>query len=144
MTSALLTRPPSALRTIGWSGIALWTIAIVVLSSMTPAQIREVAPFRFWDKAAHFLAFAIGAANLALVLRWSTPWPHPWVALVAIVTIITFAATDEIHQLFTPGRSGGDVLDWLADTLGAGAGTGFILTLYARPTRAPLAAPARD
>ena len=29
---------------------------------------------------------------------------------------------DEFHQLFTPGRSGGDVGDWIADTFGAFCG----------------------
>ena len=36
---------------------------------------------------------------------------------------------DEYHQTFTPGRSGNDYGDWLADTLGAAAGAFFVLLI---------------
>jgi VanZ family protein len=110
---------------------------------MTPAQLSRLAMLMFWDKAEHFIAFAAGAANLALVLRWSTLWPAARVALAAIIAISTFAAIDEIHQLFTPGRSGADVFDWMADTLGAAAGVWTVLLIYARYSRAHFLAPAR-
>ncbi len=38
-------------------------------------------------------------------------------ACTAIVLTAAYAATDEIHQIFTPGRVP-DVADWLADTIG--------------------------
>jgi VanZ family protein len=111
---------------------------------MSPNELRQISAVEFWDKAEHFTAFALGAMNLALALRWTTLWPPARVALVAIATISTFGAIDETHQLFTPGRSGGDVFDWTADTLGAAAGTWAILLFYGRSTRARLLAPARD
>ncbi len=97
-----------------------------------------------WDKAEHFLAFAAGAANLALVVRWSTAWPPARVALVAILAIAFFGAIDEIHQLFTPGRSGGDPFDWIADTLGAAAGAGATLLFHVRRSHSRVLAPAGD
>ena len=36
-------------------------------------------------------------------------------------------ALDEYHQTFTPGRSGNDPWDLLADTVGAAAGSAFII-----------------
>ena len=36
---------------------------------------------------------------------------------------IGYAASDEIHQLFVPGRQA-DVSDWLADIIGLAAGLG--------------------
>ena len=42
-----------------------------------------------------------------------------------ILPILVFAilgALDEYHQTFTPGRSGNDPFDWLADVLGASTG----------------------
>lgn len=135
---------PRWLRTLAWIGVLTWAGAITVLSSMRPDQLNNLSSVKLWDKAEHFLAFAIGTANLALVLRWSSRWPLARVALVSIVAISFFAAADEIHQLFTPGRSGADVFDWIADTLGAAAGTSLILLFYARPSRPPLLAPAGD
>lgn len=40
----------------------------------------------------------------------------------AVVVIALIGALDEYHQSFTPGRSGNDPFDWLADLLGAIAG----------------------
>jgi VanZ family protein len=110
---------------------------------MTPGQLDDLSKFKLWDKAEHFLAFAVGAGNLALGLRWSARWSNARVALVSIAAISGFGAVDEIHQLFTVGRSGGDPFDWLADTLGAAAGVALILFIYARysrPRRLPPAA----
>jgi VanZ family protein len=39
----------------------------------------------------------------------------------AAVLLSTWAALDELHQLFIPGRSA-EVSDWLSDTLGASLG----------------------
>jgi VanZ family protein len=40
-------------------------------------------------------------------------------AIVLTVLFCSFVGVlDEWHQLHVPGRSGGDVWDWLADTLG--------------------------
>ncbi len=135
---------PRWLRNLAWIGIVVWAGAITILSSMRPDQLEDLTTLKFWDKAEHFLAFAAGAANLALALRWSRPWPAARIALVSILAIACFAAVDEIHQLFTPGRSGGDVFDWIADTLGAAAGAWLTLLLYARTSRPRLFAPARD
>ncbi len=130
---------PKWLRIIAWSGVAIWAATITVLSSMTPPQINDIAPFQMWDKAAHFIAFLAGSVNLTLALRWGTAWPWKRVAVFTIAAISVFGAVDEIHQLFTPNRSGADPYDWTADTLGAIAGTLLTATLYARyfSTRRP-------
>ena len=136
---------PRWLRTLAWLGVFVWLGAICFSSSLPGSELQRLAHFMFWDKAQHFLAFAIGSANLALVLRWSTPWPPARVALFTILAVATFGAVDEIHQLFTPGRSGGDAFDWLADAFGAAAGAGSTLFIHARRRPSPhLLAPARD
>ena len=43
--------------------------------------------------------------------------------LFSAIVCVLYAATDEIHQLFVPGR-GGQIRDVLIDSIGAG--TGFI------------------
>jgi len=136
---------PRWLCALAWLSVVVWLGAICFSSSLPGSTLQRLSRFMFWDKAQHFLAFALGAANLALVLRWSTPWPPARVALFTIIAVATFGAIDEIHQLFTPGRSGGDAFDWLADILGAAAGAGSTLLLHARRRSSPrLLAPARN
>ncbi len=79
-------------------------------------------PLPEWDKVCHTIAFAAGAAILALALHRTTKLPLPKLVPLVIVLISIFGATDEWHQLYTPNRSGADVFDWLADTVGATLG----------------------
>ncbi len=140
-----MNRPaPQRLRILAWWGVGLWATAITVLSSMRPDQIQEVAPFEMWDKAAHFTAFAAGAVNLALALCWSTAWSWKRVAAFTIIAISCFGAVDELHQLYTPNRSGADVFDWSADTLGALTGALLTVFVYARYFSTPRLAPAAN
>ncbi len=139
-----MNRPaPKWLRVLAWWGVGIWAATITVLSSMTPLQLREIAPFELWDKAEHFIAFAAGAVNLALALCWSTAWPWKRVILFTAIAISIFGAADEIHQLFTPNRSGADPYDWTADTLGALTGALLTALIYARYFSTPRPAPAR-
>ena len=134
---------PKWLRVLAWWGVGIRAATITVLSSMTPLQLRDIAPFELWDKAEHFIAFAAGAVNLALALCWSTAWPWKRVIVFAVIAISVFGAVDEIHQLFTPNRSGADPYDWTADTLGALTGALLTALVYARYFCAPRPAPAR-
>jgi len=42
--------------------------------------------------------------------------------LLPFIVFCVIGALDEYHQTFTPGRSGNDPFDWLADILGALSG----------------------
>ena len=88
--------------------------------------------FEVSDKVAHFAAFAVGAVLLALALRWNTAWSWLRIVLISAVAISLYGATDEWHQLYTPHRSGGDLGDWTADTLGAIAGAAVTAFFHAR------------
>jgi VanZ family protein len=48
------------------------------------------------------------------------------------VGMMLIGAVDEFHQLQTPGRSGGDGLDWLADSAGGFLGAVVVGWLYGR------------
>lgn len=138
-----MNRPaPKWLRILAWWGVGIWATAVTVLSSMTRPEIEALTPFQVWDKAAHFIAFTAGAVNLALALCWSTAWSWKRVAIFTIIAISIYGAVDEIHQLFTPNRSGADVFDWSADTLGGTAGALLTVLVYARYFSTPRPAPA--
>lgn len=85
------------------------------------------------DKIAHFGYFFGGGGLLAafLGLRQRVPAPHGsfrnvfW--LVVLVGCVV-GRLDEYHQSFTPGRTGNDIGDWLADILGTAVGAWVMLS----------------
>lgn len=98
---------------LGWIPAVLWAAAIFVVSDRPTVSIPS-----FWaaDKVLHFGAYALlglllahGAASSGASTRWAVPLG--WL----------YAASDEIHQGFVPGRSM-DPADWAADALGVLAG----------------------
>ncbi len=80
------------------------------------AEILHV-PIR---KAAHFSEYALLAVLWVIPLGCMTKTNKKRM-IVALLLCIMYAASDEIHQLFVPGRDG-NVKDVLIDTAGAGFG----------------------
>ncbi len=122
----------------------LWAVLIVFLSSLSGPQVNQLNVFELWDKAAHFIAFAVGAALVAFALRISTKWSWSRIAIFASLAVSIFGALDEWHQLYTPKRSGADVADWVADTLGAVVAVTITRFLYVRSQRKNRPAPKRN
>jgi VanZ family protein len=121
----------------------VWAAVIFYLSTLTGEQVVHALPFKVWDKFLHAIAFAAGAVPLTLALRLSKSWPWRRIALVSILLVSAYGASDEWHQQFTPGRSAKDVGDWTADTVGAVIGTLTAAWIYARYSTPPRLAPAR-
>lgn len=118
-----------------WCAVAFWAGGILWLSSLSPRDLPETA-FLFSDKFNHFVAFAVGGWLAASALRTSRPALRRGTAVVlAIAAVAAFGAFDETRQLLTPGRTGGDLYDWIADFLGAIAGASLTLVTHARLER---------
>lgn len=103
----------------------VWFITLCILSSMThPGPKIDVIGF---DKIEHAVYFAIGGTLLllAVTLRvknaraalMETRWLR--LAFPIFLAGAMVGWLDEWHQSFTPGRSGLDVYDWLADVTGS-------------------------
>ena len=106
-----------------WTLVVLWAAAQYYASSCTGREVsRYMLAYPHFDKVCHIVAFGIGGTLVSLAIRgtWRPSWL--WTAFLTVVIISDFGATDEWHQLYTPGRSGADVFDWLADTFGAALG----------------------
>ena len=75
------------------------------------------------DKVAHFGYFFGGGGLLAAALFFRER-SMPWSRLILIVTVVLslVGVFDEWHQSWFESRTGNDVFDWLADTLGAFCG----------------------
>jgi VanZ family protein len=76
------------------------------------------------DKLLHALEYAVLGGLLVPALRAAGLGSRG--AVLAAVTLASlYGASDEFHQSFVPGRDA-DVLDWVADTLGASAGAAAV------------------
>jgi VanZ family protein len=109
----------------------IWGLTLWFLSAGNPAP-KNGPEIPHVDKLAHFLYFSAGGALLTTV--GLVFWPifknrrRRLFVLVALMCSV-IGRLDEYHQTFTPGRSGNDTGDWLADTLGGAAGAVFVLFL---------------
>lgn len=81
---------------------------------------------------AHFCEYTVFGALLANALRCHLPLGRA--CLLAIVCASFYGITDELHQLFVPGRMC-DPLDWLVDTFGASLGSGLAFLWFRRRAR---------
>lgn len=118
-----------------YAALLCWAAGVLWLSSLTPQEMPEGA-FLLGDKAVHVLVFALGgwlAARAVLVSRPELPVGAA-VAL-AVAAIAAFGVLDETVQTYTPGRTGGDLRDWVADVLGAVLGAALSLLVRRRRRR---------
>ncbi len=99
---------------------ALYAGVIFVLSAQ-PNPLPFLPPeLLLQDKLLHGLAYTLLGALLVPGFRGAGCTAR-CAFLLAVAVASIYGATDEIHQSFVPGRNA-DVLDWVADTLGAALG----------------------
>ncbi len=105
-----------------------YAAAIFVLSSFPVPPPAEEAVAALGDKTLHAIEYAGLALLLALAFGAAKPEWRWQAALLALAAAALYAASDEFHQAFVPGRVA-DILDWLADSAGAaiGAAAGWVL-----------------
>ena len=101
-----------------WGPVVLYMAAIFYASGLTEPPVPAGT-----DKSLHGLAYL----GLALVVVRAVAGGLPRrielrTATIAILMTVAYAATDEVHQTFVPGRHA-DVYDLLADAGGAIVGT---------------------
>jgi VanZ family protein len=111
------------LSVVAWLGVVGWASVIYYLSSLTGYEVEQALPMAIWDKALHFAAFSTGAFLLAAALRVSAGWGWRIILPLTLVLVSLYGWSDEWHQQFTPGRSGLDLGDWTADSLGGIGGS---------------------
>src|SRR5258708_11899442 len=95
---------------------------------------------RIWDKLLHLTEYGGLAFLIARALAGEGSSPA-MASILALLATSLYGASDEWHQLFTPGRSS-DVYDWLTDTICGGLGAAAYLvvvtpSMASRPPRPP-------
>ena len=109
--------------------LTFYWLLILTLTSLPGAYMPDV---KINDKIEHFLAFGGLGFLLHLSLRIQNKFlilkKIPW--LFTIIIVACYAAFDELHQLFIPGRSC-DIKDWIADMIGVSIGVVLMaLTIF--------------
>lgn len=101
-----------------WLGVIIW--AVVLWSLSANSSLPSGPSFPLKDKLLHCIYFCGGAACLLLALFGKASPLPAWrtLALRSLPFTAVIGALDEFHQTFTPGRSGNDPWDWLADITG--------------------------
>jgi len=107
----------SPLAWIWFAPAVFWAAGIFYLSTRTGSQLPKFY-FPMLDKIVHFVLFGVLALFVFMALRLGLGVKPGLAAMAAFVFASFYGGTDEIHQLFTPGRSC-DINDWIADTAGA-------------------------
>ena len=106
----------------------MWGAFILLMTSIPGSDLPSVG-VPYADKLVHLGLYAVLGALSALAMGAAARRGR--VVVLTLGLIALFAAVDEWHQRFIPGRST-DAIDWIADV--AGATTGFLL-LAARAPR---------
>lgn len=117
---------------LAWGPAALWAAVLFLLSSLP--EVPGAARVAVNDKVAHLVLYTV----LGLTLAWTRRRPargsgpsHRALLLAGIA----YGASDEIHQIFVPGRTP-SLADWGADIIGVALGYALGVTLLTRSTDA--------
>lgn len=114
-----------------WGPVCLQAALLFYLSSLRGTFL----PPRGWDKVAHFAAYAILATLSIRALHGGFVPLRLRPTLLAILLTALYGASDEVHQLFVPGREA-SVADLVADVSGALFAT-IVLAVVAGVAGAP-------
>jgi VanZ family protein len=119
---------PYLLRLAGtWISVAVYAGGIFVGSALSHPPLVSTVNLPYFDKLCHFTEYG-GLTFLlvrALSFTYATHAPT-WLALWAVILVVLYGASDELHQALTPARimSGYDLL---ADATAAGVVAGVWL-----------------
>lgn len=124
-------------RVTAWCAVGAWAAFIFFMSAHTGSDLSTgaLAAVKQWAEGllnsvfgyhqdpfsplCHFAEYLVLGALLANALGVHRSRARAFALALALASV--YGATDEIHQLFVPGRMC-DPLDWAVDTAGAAAG----------------------
>ncbi len=114
-----------------WWPPVLWAAFILVMTSIPGAQLPRVNVAGL-DKVVHFAFY--GVLGWTALRAFAPKGGATRGAVLVVAAIAIFAALDEWHQQFIPGRSM-ETADWMADV--SGAALGLVVAVSARRRAVP-------
>ncbi len=122
-----------------WAPLAAYMAAIFYVSSLSQPMVPPGG-----DKPWHLLAYlGLGVLTLRAVAGGLGAWISWRAAAVATAIAVGYAVSDELHQMFVPGRSA-QLSDLLADAMGVVAGASLCWLWGLVAGQRPEAAASRD
>ena len=124
------------MKKVAWYWLPVIALALLIFwqsSRPVPPQTPE-----FWasDKLAHIIVYALLGFLCHRAITNSLPsWPTRAQLILSTTLAVLYGLSDELHQALVPQRSA-DVLDWIADSLGALIGVWLCHRLAKRRKRA--------
>jgi len=115
-------------RALRWLAVAAWMVVVFYASSLPGSSV----PGRF-SVIGHFAEYVVLGGLIAFAVERGPI--NPRAALIVLVACAVYAATDEVHQAFVPGRVP-DPADWAVDALGAATGIAAVVAIAGRRMRA--------
>lgn len=98
--------------------LAVYWLILFILTTLPSGSAPDM--IKVGDKFKHFSAYGLLAFLLSLTIHFQEKYEkikqHNFLFTIGIIALYGFI--DELHQAFIPGRSS-EVLDWIADVLGA-------------------------
>jgi VanZ family protein len=113
---------------------AILVMAIIFVFSSTPGD--DLPSYGLWDTLVKKGGHMTGYALLALAYWYALGWDKKrwW---LPILLAACYAATDEVHQAFTPGRHPSPVDVLVFDSGGAAIGVALAARFRSRERRKP-------
>lgn len=131
-------------NTLIWLAFVAWCVTLFILSSI-PGNRMEPLPFVQADKVVHASIFTVGAILLASAFFRTFGRSRIKTTLLVFAAMVLIGFSDEFHQVYTPGRSGNDRGDLLADAIGALIGIACASLIHGkRPARPHLPSSCAD
>ena len=114
------------MKLVYWPLVLYW----LILLTATSLPGKDLPNLGVSDKIEHFTAYFILAVllNISLLIQNKFKLLKAKASQAVLLIIAVYAALDELHQLFIPGRSC-DILDWTADMAAAIAGVLIVIIL---------------
>ena len=128
-------KPYTMRRVLAWTAVIAWAVFIFFMSAKTASELNHgsglTSLIKRWladvlsgllgrqvdvSPIGHFAEFLVFGALLANAFRCHVPLRKALCAAIAVASL--YGVTDELHQMFVPGRSC-DPADWLVDTVAA-------------------------
>jgi hypothetical protein len=122
---------------VGWAALIFALSCIPGYDLPPPPSILEyLKGFVQPDKFVHHLLYAgLGWLCLRALVLSRPSRSLAWASLVTLLVTSAYGATDEWHQLLTPGRSC-EFFDWVSDTSGGAIAVIIAAPIYAALRRA--------
>lgn len=111
-------------------GLIIRSVELFTGKSLSVQEKEKVLKYLVFPvrKCAHLSLYLIlGILVISLLREYMVI--NTKLVLLSLLICVLYACSDEIHQLFVPGRSG-EVRDVLIDTLGACLGVSFYYLVY--------------